>query len=104
MRSTRGKKRRDPIPEQFHSLDEAVDFWDNHSPVDYPEFFQPVQSQVIGGSITYELTLDAELDRRLPACARKRGVNVPKLLKLWLEEKAAEELSGTSREKAAVNG
>lgn len=105
MRSTRANQLElaefgDPIPEQFDSLEEAADFWANHSPVDYPEFFHPVRAKVVGGGITYELTLDAELDRQLPACAKKRGVNVPRLLKLWLEEKAAEELSRTGRQEA----
>jgi hypothetical protein len=104
MRSTQGKKQRDPIPEHFDSIEEAADFWDRHSPVDYPEFFRPVQAEVNSGSITYELTFDAEFDKQLPACARKRGVNVPELIKLWLEEKVAEERPRQRREKAAANG
>ena len=29
------KKRRDPIPENFKSIDEAAKFWDTHSVADY---------------------------------------------------------------------
>lgn len=101
MQCTKGKKQCDPIPEHFDSIEEAANFWDSHSPVDYPEFFHPVQAEVNIRSVTYELTFDAEFDKQLSACARKRGLNVPKLIKLWLEEKVTEEMPRKRGEKAA---
>lgn len=56
------------------------------------------------GSITYELTFDAELDKHLSVCARERGVNVPELIKLGLKERVAEGMPRKGREKATANG
>lgn len=31
----KSKKERDPIPEQFKSIEEAAEFWDSHDLADY---------------------------------------------------------------------
>jgi len=32
------KNRREPLPEQFNSLEDALEFWDRHSLADYEGF------------------------------------------------------------------
>jgi hypothetical protein len=45
MRRSR-KSKRDPLPEQFNSLEEAGEFWDTHSGADYEEYMREVHFEV----------------------------------------------------------
>ncbi|MGA9995315.1 MAG: CopG family antitoxin [Pyrinomonadaceae bacterium] len=38
--------KRDPLPEQFNSIDEAAEFWDTHSSADYEEYMKDVDFEV----------------------------------------------------------
>ena len=38
----KNKKSRDPIPEEFATLEEAAEFWDTHSLADYEDVQQEV--------------------------------------------------------------
>ena len=40
------KKKRDPLPEHFASLEEAAEFWETHDSADYNEYFTPVDVEV----------------------------------------------------------
>ncbi len=42
----KSKNKRDPLPEQFSSLEEAGEFWDTHSGADYEEYMQEVHFEV----------------------------------------------------------
>ena len=53
------KKRIDPIPEQFTSYEEAVDFWDIHDTTDYPDAFQIIQVETKFRSRHYEVEIEA---------------------------------------------
>ena len=46
-------KRIDPLPEAFSSEEEAGEFWDIHSTVDYEEYLEPVDITVVRQPIHY---------------------------------------------------
>lgn len=59
---------RDPLPEQFNSLEAAVEFWDTHDSGDYDDCFKDVNVEV-------------EL--------KSHRVATDKFVNRWLEEKAS---------------
>ena len=40
------KRKRDPLPEQFNSAEEAGEFWDTHSGADYEEHMKEAHFEV----------------------------------------------------------
>jgi hypothetical protein len=40
------KRKRDPLPEQFNSVEEAGEIWDTHSGADYEEYMEEVHFEV----------------------------------------------------------
>jgi hypothetical protein len=58
---TRIKKRRDPPPEHFDNIGDAVEFWDTHSLADYEESWKDVQCEIDIKRRTYEISLDKGL-------------------------------------------
>lgn len=71
------RKRVDPIPDTFHTLTEAAEFWDSHDTMDYPNALHPV------GEVTaelrgryYEVEVEMSVARALRDRAIERGVSV----------------------------
>jgi len=83
------KQRREPLPEEFASLEAAAEFWDMHDSADYEEHMQDVDCTMRIKKRTYMISLDSELYRKLRAIAKKRGVQAETLVNLWLQEKAS---------------
>lgn len=73
-------KKRDPLPEQFASYDEAGEFWDTHDFTDYLEFTTPVSMTGKLLKRHYEVELDPELAAVLQRRARKLKQPVRKLV------------------------
>jgi len=88
----KGKKMK-KIP-QFNSDAECAEFWDNNSIVDYiDEFekaddivFEKPQKQVV------TLRLEREFIQKLKAMAHHKGLPYSSLIRMWLVEKANEEV------------
>ena len=79
--------KRDPIPEQFDSLEELGEFWDTHSTADYEDLMEPAEFEVnLTSSKTY-LSVSKDLYRSLRKQAREQGVSTETLANLWLQEK-----------------
>ena len=89
MAKSKVKKHRDPLPEQFTSLEDAVDFWDTHSLADYQEYWKDVQCEIDIKRRTYQISLDSGLYQKLRRAARERGVSAETLVNLWLQEKVS---------------
>lgn len=89
MARSRVKKQRDPLPEQFNNLDDAVEFWDTHSLADYEESWKDVQCEIDIKRRTYQISLDSGLYQKLRRAARARGVSAETLVNLWLQEKVS---------------
>jgi hypothetical protein len=89
-RSKAVTRQRDPLPDNFDSLEEFWAFWDTHSTADYEDLMEDVESP--GGMPAGKLYFSVAKDIATPmrALARKQGVSVETLVNLWLQEKVAE--------------
>ena len=83
------KKKRDSLPDEFQSLEDAGEFWDTHSSVDYEEYMQPAHFEVDLKRHTTEVRVSDELLRNVRKIARRQGVATETLVNLWLQEKVA---------------
>jgi hypothetical protein len=72
MPRSKVKKQRDPLPEQFNNLEDAVEFWDTHSLADYEEFLKEVQCEIDIKRRTYQVSVDSSLYQKLRHAARAR--------------------------------
>jgi hypothetical protein len=82
-----GSKDREPIPEQFDSIEAAADFWDTHSLADYWDQLREVEIKVEARR-RHRITLAPEVWEQVAHQARIRGVSPETLANLWLMERA----------------
>jgi hypothetical protein len=83
-------QKRDPLPEDFHTLEEFWAFWDTHSTADYEDTMETVEARVdLQFSKTY-CAVAKDIMAQVRAQARRQGVSTETLINLWLQEKAAE--------------
>lgn len=83
------KRKRDSLPDEFQSLEEAGEFWDMHSSSDYEEFMREAQFEVDLKRRSTEVRVSVELIRDVRKIARREGVATETLVNLWLQEKIA---------------
>lgn len=82
------KKRRNPIPEEFSTLEEAAAFWDTHSLADYEDLLHDVEFTVAEHpKREYVIVLSEELDAALRETEQKEGLSPEALVNLWVQEK-----------------
>jgi len=91
------KRTRDPIPENFESLEAAAEFWDTHSLTDYLDEFREAKDVKIDLD-SRRLRLENELAKKIGRIARQRGVSSETLMNLWLQQKLAETLKDEKRQ------
>lgn len=82
------KGKRDPLPEQFNSAEEAGEFWDTHSGADYEEFMRAAHFDVDLKNHSTEVRVSDDVIRAVRKIARRQGVTSETLVNLWLQEKA----------------
>ncbi len=70
------KKRFDPIPAHFTSLEGAAEFWGSHDTTDYPGVFRTVRVVAELRNRHYEIPIEADVIKMLQARARKAGVTL----------------------------
>jgi predicted DNA binding CopG/RHH family protein len=83
------KTKRDPLPEEFNSLEEAGEFWDTHSSADYEEYMKEVDFDVELKRRAHDVRVTDDVLREIRKIARQRGVATETLINLWLQEKVA---------------
>ncbi len=90
MKKTFNKKikHRDPIPDNFSSIEEAAEFWDSHSLADYEDVLEDVTDAKID-LVRSRFRVDRELARKIGKLAQKRGISSETLVNLWLQEKVS---------------
>lgn len=88
MRRNR-KKKRDPLPEEFSSAEEAGEFWDTHSGADYEDYMKEVHFDVELKRRAHDVRVTDDVLRAVRKIARQRGVATETLVNLWLHEKVA---------------
>ena len=80
---------RDPLPENFESLEEAAEFWDRHDVTDYDDLMTEVHFDVDLQRRTVLTALEPELAKRVAEVAQRQGIATETLINLWLSEKLA---------------
>jgi len=89
--TARGPRRpRSKVP-HFKTVEEEAAFWDTHSPLDYPDDFQPVATSVERPlEHILGVRLDAKTVEKLAAIGRKKGIGPSTLARIWIMEQIAE--------------
>jgi len=82
-----GSKVRNQIPEQFATIEEAVDFWDTHDLTDHWDLIEEADFEVNLQRRRYLVAVDPELAKKLATEAHKQGLSTETLINLWLSEK-----------------
>jgi hypothetical protein len=72
----------------FQSDQEAGDFWDTHSPLDYPEDFQETPATFARPLLKRGLTIPLSEDTlaQLTRLGRERGIGPATLARMWILE------------------
>lgn len=86
----KSKKKIDPLPDHFDSLEEAGEFWDTHSSADYEEYMIPVHFDVDLKSSVHEVRVVHELLDEVTKIARRQGLKTETLINVWLQEKVSD--------------
>ena len=77
MKNTNEKK--DRLPEEFSSYEEAGKFWDTHDSTDYLEYMTPVEVDACLFSRHFEIDVDEEVVRALEERAHSKHISASKL-------------------------
>lgn len=78
---------RDPLPEDFTTLDEFWTFWDAHSSADYEDAMTPVEVEMDLSSSKVYFPVARDLLNQVRVQARRQGVSAETLVNLWLQER-----------------
>jgi hypothetical protein len=84
------KRKRDPLPKHFNSVEEAADFWDTHDLGDYWDLTQEAHFEIDIQRRVFLTALEPQLARRLTTLAQQQGISTETLINIWLSEKARE--------------
>ncbi|MEQ8171105.1 MAG: CopG family antitoxin [Candidatus Eremiobacterota bacterium] len=87
---SKSKKQRDSIPEVFTSIEEAANFWDIHSTVDYDDLMHDVHFDVDIQRRTVLVPIEGSVAEEIMTIARQEGLLLDNLVNLWLREKLVE--------------
>lgn len=79
----------DPLPETFATEEEAGEFWDTHSTLDYEEYLEPGEDEITIRQRIFEVPVEADLFQRLQQEARVSHQSVPKIIDHILRERLA---------------
>jgi hypothetical protein len=72
----------------FANAQEAAEFWDTHSPLDFPDFFEEAEVSIRRPSRMRGLTvkLDQATIDKLDSIARRQGIGPSTLARMWILE------------------
>jgi len=68
------KNKRDPIPEEFSSYEEAGEFWDTHDSMDYEDLLEDVEFKVNLRKRHFMVYLDSYSAKLLQDKAQEKGI------------------------------
>ena len=84
------KRKRDPIPKHFKSVEDAAEFWDRHDLADYWDVTQEAHFEVDIQRRVFLTALEPQLAKKLTVVAHRQGISTETLINIWLSEKARE--------------
>jgi hypothetical protein len=70
----------DPLPDTFASAEEAGEFWDSHSTMDYAEYLQPTSDVIKIEKRVFEVQVEEDVFQRLQQEASSTRKTIPKLV------------------------
>ncbi|MEK7829539.1 MAG: hypothetical protein AAB401_00555, partial [Acidobacteriota bacterium] len=79
----------DPLPESFATEEEAGEFWDSHSTMDYEQFLEPADDVIQIKSRVFEVEVAEDVFQRLLREANTVHQSVPKVVDQILRSKLA---------------
>ena len=80
---------KDPLPDNFTTLEEFWKFWDTHSSADYEDVMEPVEAEIDLSSEKVYCPVAKDLIIQVRTQARQQGISTETLINLWLQEKIA---------------
>lgn len=83
---SRKTKKRDVLPEKFHSISEAATFWDNHDSTDYEDMMADVDFQVDLKRRVYLVPIAGPVLDALREKAKSQGLSTETLVNLLLQK------------------
>ncbi len=83
-------KSRDPLPDEFDSLQAAGEFWDTHSLADYWDETEEAHFEVELHQSVYLIPVEKNLAESVAKRAKAQGLSSQTLINLWLSEKLSE--------------
>lgn len=88
MQKGKGKsvKKRDILPEEFRSISEAANFWDNHDSTDYEDVMEDVDFQVDIKRRVYLVPIAGPVLDALRKKASAQGLSTETMVNLLLKE------------------
>ena len=90
LRKKEGSRRRDPLPDNFGSLEAFWTFWDAHSTADYEDLMDEVNVRVDLRASKVYCAVAKDIISAARTQARRQGISTETLINLWLREKMAE--------------
>lgn len=84
------KNKRDVLPDEFETIEEAAEFWDTHSLADYEDYQKEVDFEVELKTEKNYFAIEKELSEAINKMAKLKGVLPETLINLWLKEKVME--------------
>jgi hypothetical protein len=79
----------DPLPDEFHSEDEAAEFWDTHRIADYEELLEPADLRADIKRRHFEIEVDEESFLALRGTAKRQHKPVKQLASEILKQTLA---------------
>ena len=70
----------DPLPDSFATEEEAGEFWDSHSTMDYAEQFEPVNDVIKIGKRVFEVRVEEDVFQKLQQEAKSLRQSVPEVV------------------------
>jgi len=84
---TKNRRRRESIPKELATLEEAADFWDRHDLADYWRDTKEVKVDVKVPPTPLYVPLEKEIAKFIAKIARDQHVTPETLVNLWLKER-----------------
>jgi hypothetical protein len=70
----------EPLPDSFATEEEAGEFWDSHSTMDYAEQFEPVNDVIKISKRVFEVRVEEDVFQRLQQEAKSLRQSVPEVV------------------------
>ena len=84
------KNKRDLLPDEFKTIEEAAMFWDSHSLADYEDYQKDVEFEVDLKSEKNYFSVERDISSYIDKLAYIKGILPETLVNLWLKEKIFE--------------